>query len=533
MTDSEPQRVAPASPKSEPSDGWLSKVPQVTVFFWLIKVLCTTVGETASDFLSENLGFGLKGTSVAAGVALAVVLLFQFRAKKYVPAIYWLAVVLISVFGTLITDILTDSLGFPLEASTVIFSVALGITFAAWYAKEGTLSIHSIFTARREVFYWLAILFTFALGTATGDLMAEKLGLGYATTGLVVLGVVVAAGIAWNLGLDSVLAFWIAYILTRPLGASLGDYLSQPRAAGGLGLGPTITSAGFLTAILTVVVYLSVTRRDFIAEPPRAQPTKKEGSSVGRQVAAVVALLLILGGTGYSVRRGQLQKRAAESSSPTAPLGDVSAFRKIATDMLAFVKSSDMGGAKTRAGDLETAWDDGQARMRPMNPDKWTVMDAAIDDVLTKVRAGKSGSECAASLEALLSVIDNLGAQPSQPTAPSAASATASASAAASSSPSHAHAAPLGDLSAFKKIPEDILGSVRAGDAARAKARARDLEKSWDDAQARLQPMNPTKWAQMDDAIDDVLKKVRSASSGSAASLESLLALVHSLDSRD
>src|SRR5258708_31976379 len=142
MTDGEPQRVAPLSAKPKALDGWLSKVPQVTVFFWLIKVLCTTVGETASDFLSENLGFGLKGTSIAAGVALAVVLSFQFRAKKYVPAIYWLAVVLISVFGTLITDILTDSLGFPLEASTVIFSVALGITFAAWYAKEGTLSIH-------------------------------------------------------------------------------------------------------------------------------------------------------------------------------------------------------------------------------------------------------------------------------------------------------------------------------------------------------------------------------------------------------
>jgi uncharacterized membrane-anchored protein len=425
MTDSEPRRVAPPSAKPKPLDGWLSKVPQVTVFFWLIKVLCTTVGETASDFLSENLGFGLKGTSVAAGAALAVVLFFQFRAKKYVPAIYWLAVVLISVFGTLITDILTDSLGFPLEASTVIFSVALGITFAVWYAKEGTLSIHSIFTARREVFYWLAILFTFALGTATGDLMAEKLGLGYATTGLVVLGVVVAAGIAWRLGLDSVLAFWIAYILTRPLGASLGDYLSQPRASGGLGLGPTITSAGFLTAILAVVVYLAATHRDFIAEPPSAEPTEKKDASAGRQVAAVVALLLILGGTGYYVRQGQLQKQAAASSSPTAPLGDVSPFRKIATDMLALVKSGDMAGAKTRAGDLETAWDDGQARMRPMNADKWTVMDGAIDDVLTKVRAGKPGSECAASLEALVRVIDNLGAQPSQPAAPSAASASA------------------------------------------------------------------------------------------------------------
>ncbi|MGI8467146.1 MAG: COG4705 family protein [Pyrinomonadaceae bacterium] len=154
--------------------GLLSKVPQVTVFFWIIKVLCTTVGETASDFLNVNLGLGLNGTAIAAGICLAIVLFFQFRAKKYIPAIYWLTVVLISIFGTLITDILTDSIGFPLEASTVIFSVALAITFALWYFKEGTLSIHSIFTTRREVFYWLAILFIFALGTATGDLMAER-----------------------------------------------------------------------------------------------------------------------------------------------------------------------------------------------------------------------------------------------------------------------------------------------------------------------------------------------------------------------
>ena len=510
--------------------GWLSKVPQVTVFFWIIKVLCTTVGETASDFLSEHLGFGLKGTSVAAGAALAVVLFFQFKAKKYVPGIYWLAVVLLSVFGTLITDILTDSLGFPLEASTGLFSVALGVTFATWYAKEGTLAIHSIFTARREVFYWLAILFTFALGTATGDLMAEKLGLGYATTGLVVLGVVLAAGIGWRLGLDSVLAFWIAYILTRPLGASLGDYLTQPRASGGLGLGPTITSAGFLTAILAVVVYLAVTQRDFIAEPPSALTTVKRGSSAGRQVAAVVALLLILGGTGYYVRHGQLQRQAAASSSPTAPLGDVSAFRKIATDMLVLVKADDMAGAKTRAGDLETAWDAGQARMRPMNPDRWAVMDGAIDNVLTTVRADKPGPKCAASLEALVSVIDNLGAQPFLQPAPSARSASAAAYASPSSTPA---AAPLGDLSAFKNIADDMLKAVRTGDRARARVRAGDLEKSWDDAQARLQPMNPAKWTQMDDAIDDVLKKVRSASSESPASLESLLVVIHSLDSRN
>jgi uncharacterized membrane-anchored protein len=414
MTDSDLRRATSPSPNTmgKPQNGMLCKVPQVTIFFWIIKVLCTTVGETASDFLNVNLGLGLRGTSIAAGACLVVVLFFQFKAKKYIPAIYWLAVVLISIFGTLITDILTDSLGFPLEASTVIFSVALALTFAIWYAKEGTLSIHSIFTTRREIFYWLAILFTFALGTAVGDLMAEKLGLGYLVTGLIVLGVIAAALIAWSFGLDAVLAFWIAYILTRPLGASLGDYLSQPKANGGLGLGASITSAVFLIAILVVVIYLAVTQRDFIADPSTEGAVEKKGSAVVWQVVVVVALLLSIGGTGYYLRRSQLQKQAAASSSPTAPLGDLSTFRQIAEDMLRLVRAGDMASAKTRADDLETAWDNAQARLRPMNEEKWTLMDSAIDDVLKKVRsAQQNGAETSASLESLLGVINTLDSQ--------------------------------------------------------------------------------------------------------------------------
>lgn len=211
-----------------------NKVPEITIFFWIIKILCTTVGETASDFLNVNLGFGLTGTSIVAGILLAVVLFFQFRSKKYIPAIYWLTVVLISIFGTLVTDIMTDSIGVPLEVSTIGFTIALMITFAIWYASEKTLSMHSIDTTKREAFYWLAILFTFALGTASGDLMAESLGLGYLVTGLIVVAVVGATSIAWKLGLDSVLGFWIVYIMTRPLGASLGDYLTQPPKYSGL-----------------------------------------------------------------------------------------------------------------------------------------------------------------------------------------------------------------------------------------------------------------------------------------------------------
>jgi uncharacterized membrane-anchored protein len=277
MTDAARQTEAKAPRAADGSRDYLaSKVPQVTVFFWIIKVLCTTVGETASDLLNIRMGFGLHGTSIAAGIALAVVLLLQFRAKKYVPGIYWLTVVLVSIFGTLITDILTDSVRFPLEASTVIFSVALGATFAVWYAKERTLSIHSIFTLRREAFYWLAILFTFALGTASGDLVAEKLGVGYLDTGLLVLAIIATTGIGWRLRLDPVLAFWIAYILTRPLGASVGDYLSQSRSDGGLGLGPTTTSVVFLSAILATVVYLAVSRRDLIPKERAAEEDEAE-----------------------------------------------------------------------------------------------------------------------------------------------------------------------------------------------------------------------------------------------------------------
>ncbi|WP_138758484.1 COG4705 family protein [Modestobacter altitudinis] len=240
----------------------LNKVPEVTLFFWVIKVLATTVGETFADFLS-GLGLGLGGTTVLMSVVFLVALAAQFRARRYVPALYWLTVVLISVVGTLVTDNLTDALGVPLVVSTVVFAVALAVTFAAWYATEGTLSIHSIVTGRREGFYWLAILVTFALGTAVGDLVDEKLGLGYWPTALVVSVLIAAVAVSHLVfRANAVLTFWIAYVLTRPLGASLGDGLSQDRADGGLGLGTTVTSLVFLVVILTVVGFLAVTERD-------------------------------------------------------------------------------------------------------------------------------------------------------------------------------------------------------------------------------------------------------------------------------
>src|SRR5580765_4141873 len=248
-----------------PARRMLNKVPEVTVYFWVIKVLCTTVGETASDYLSENVGLGLTATTFITGALLALTLVFQFRARRYVAGIYWLAVVLISVVGTQITDNLTDNIGVSLVITTIVFSIALAIVFAIWYWNERTLSIHTIYTTRREGFYWLAVLFTFALGTAAGDLTAERLNVGYAWSAVLFAVVIGAVALAhYRFKLNAVLAFWIAYILTRPLGASLGDLLSQPKNIGGLGLGTTVTSFIFLAAILIVVTYLSITRKDIV-----------------------------------------------------------------------------------------------------------------------------------------------------------------------------------------------------------------------------------------------------------------------------
>jgi uncharacterized membrane-anchored protein len=395
-----------------PQHEMLSKVPEVTLYFWIIKILCTTVGETASDFLNVNLGLGLKGTSIAMGVLLLAALFFQFKTKRYMPAIYWLTVVLISIFGTLATDNLTDILGVPLELTTAVFTIALMFTFIFWYAKEGTLSIHSIYTGRREIFYWLVILFTFALGTAAGDLMAEGLGLGYVMTGIIVFVVIAGATIAWRLGLDAVLAFWIAYILTRPLGASLGDYLSQSHANGGLELGAPLTSAIFTIAIVVVVIFLTFTKMDFIANPKTMNNKEKKSPHFVWQTVVVVALLAVAAGSGYHWRVGQLQRQAtldAVATSPAAPLGDLSIFRQIAADTLVIVRAGDLPASKIRIRDLEFAWDNAAARLKPMNKDKWIEMDDTIDVVLRNLRSARlDAATCETSLTTLISLIDKL-----------------------------------------------------------------------------------------------------------------------------
>ena len=244
---------------------WLVKVPEVTAFFWIIKVLATTVGETFADYLNVTLGFGLNGTTLVTIIALVVVLIFQFKSAKYRPSLYWLVVVLISITGCVFTDNLTDNVGVSLITSSVIFSIMLAIVFILWHRTEASLAIHSIYTPRREAFYWGAILFTFALGTATGDLFAERLGLGYGLSLVIFAATILIIALSWKSKiLNPVLAFWAIYVLTRPLGASIGDLLSQSKKDGGIGLGTTTTSAIFLTIILGMVVYLTRSRKDAI-----------------------------------------------------------------------------------------------------------------------------------------------------------------------------------------------------------------------------------------------------------------------------
>ncbi|CAN5371351.1 membrane protein [soil metagenome] len=244
------------------TDPALNKVPAVTLAFWVIKIFATTIGETGADYLAFKMGLGLVGTAAVMTFVLIGALMLQVRAKDHRPGLYWLTVVLLSVVGTLLTDILTDRFGVSLFVSTAIFATLLGATFGVWFLREDTVSIHSIDTRRRELFYWSAILFTFALGTGAGDLVAEKLQWGYGLSALVFGSMIMAAAVAYyvfDVSFD--LVFWSAYVMTRPFGASIGDLLSQPTGNGGLGFGAERVSAVFLAVILGLVILLAVRRR--------------------------------------------------------------------------------------------------------------------------------------------------------------------------------------------------------------------------------------------------------------------------------
>lgn len=381
-----------------------SKVPEVTVWFWLIKILCTTVGESFADWVNVGLGVGLEPTAVIFTVVLVVVLGLQLRLPRYVPVAYWLAVVVLSVAGTLYTDILTDTFAVPLGLSTGVFAATLAVVFGVWFWRERTLSIHSITTRPRELFYWLAVLVTFALGTAAGDWTLALTGWGPGFSVLLPVTLVCAVIVGWRFGMNAVLSFWLAYILTRPLGANLGDWFAAARTDHGLGLGYGMTSVIFLIVIGMAVIYLSITRVDVIErteEPLRLRPARRVGpaATVGYYAVVILAAgaLLQWASTqphGSSTGGSEDEPAPAEAAGPLAPgrvgafpAADIAGFRNVTQDTLAKVNAGDQSGARTRIADLESSWDQAQDRLQATDPDAWSTLDHQIDAALKSVRA--------------------------------------------------------------------------------------------------------------------------------------------------
>ncbi|MFJ9948357.1 hypothetical protein [Kitasatospora sp. NPDC091207] len=385
--------------------GLLNKVPEVTLWFWVIKILCTTVGESFADWVNMTLGVGLINTSLIFTAVLAAALTWQLRTPRYVPFVYWLTVVVLSVTGTLYTDILTDSQGVPLAVSSSVFAVVLAAVFGIWFARERTLSIHSIVTRPRELFYWLAILVTFALGTATGDWTLELTGWAPGVSVLLPLGLIASIVLGWRLGAGAVLSFWLAYILTRPLGANLGDWFASPSSDGGLGLGTAVTSVVFLAPILATVLYLTRSRSDVIEADGQTRtvdagnPTRVR-IMLGYYAVVAIATAALLVWAHHQPHAAVASEEGDTAGAASAPLtpeqattsfpaAEVAKFRTVTADTLAKLTSGDQGGATTRIGDLEKAWDDDQPTLQPKNQQAWTLLDGQIDQVLRALRASK------------------------------------------------------------------------------------------------------------------------------------------------
>ncbi|MEW1653971.1 hypothetical protein [Streptomyces sp. NPDC093707] len=380
----------------------LNKVPEVTVWFWAIKVLCTTVGESFADWINTQLGVGLVNTAWIFTAVLVVVLGVQLRLKRYAPFPYWLTVVVVSVTGTLYTDILTDQLNVQLWISSAVFSVLLVVVFGVWWLRERTLSIHSVSTLSRESFYWLTVLVTFALGTATGDWTLELAGWSPGVSVLLPLGLIAAITALWRSGANPVLSFWLAYILTRPLGANIGDWLASPKVAQnpgdptGLALGTFTTSLIFLGLILATVVYLTVTRSD-VTETREAthssqatgNPRKERIALAGFGVLAVATAALLVWAHGQphvgpapetdTTSAVQLPPGQAVKNFPPAK---VSALRTLASTSLKDARSGDAAGAHAAAQSLRDLWDADQASLQPLDNTGWTSIDAQMDKVL-------------------------------------------------------------------------------------------------------------------------------------------------------
>ncbi|SNQ50135.1 putative integral membrane protein (Partial match) [Frankia canadensis] len=412
-------------PPSSQARAMLNKVPEITIWFWVIKILCTTVGESFADWINTTLGVGLTNTALIFTAVLAAALFVQMRLRRYVPLAYWLTVVVVSITGTLYTDILTDSQGVPLKVSTTVFAVLLAIVFGIWYARERTLSIHSITSTPREAFYWLAVLVTFALGTAAGDWTLELSGWGPGKSVLLPAALIAIVVVAWRLGGQPVLAFWLAYILTRPLGANIGDWFATPKSEQGLGLGTALTSVIFLVAIGATVLYLTWSKADVIPES-EAPDTDVHGAGPSRErlalslyVVAAIAAGLLLHHTSQIPHTSAL---AAEEGGGSAsnniqltpaqavahfPAADVASLKTIADDTLKKVNAGDQNGATARIKDLETTWDDDQSKLKPLDSNAWTFLDGRIDDALTALRA--SNPDPATEKQALTALSTSLG----------------------------------------------------------------------------------------------------------------------------
>ncbi|WP_211265982.1 hypothetical protein [Alicyclobacillus ferrooxydans] len=246
----------------------LTKVPEITIYFWIVKLLSTAMGEATSDYLVYHIN---PYVAVMLGfVGFVIALVLQFSVKKYIAWVYWLFVVMVAIFGTMVADVTHIVLGVPYYASTIAFAIILTLVFTTWYKVEGTLSIHSIYTRRREMFYWAAVLATFAMGTATGDMTAMTFHLGYLPSGILFIVLFLLPGVGYFLfRLNPIFAFWFAYVITRPLGASFADWFSKPKNITGLGYGDGIVAAVFTVSIVIFVGYLTVSKRDVQREPVR------------------------------------------------------------------------------------------------------------------------------------------------------------------------------------------------------------------------------------------------------------------------
>ncbi|MFE4698876.1 hypothetical protein ACFRIC_17590 [Streptomyces sp. NPDC056738] len=380
----------------------LNKVPEVTIWFWVIKILCTTVGESFADWINMKLGVGLVNTAWIFTAVFVVVLAVQMRLKRYVPFPYWLTVVVVSVTGTLYTDILTDQLNVPLWISSSVFSVLLAVVFGVWWLRERTLSIHSVTTRSRESFYWLTVLVTFALGTATGDWTLELTGWSPGVSVLLPLGLIAAITLLWKFGANPVLSFWLAYILTRPLGANIGDWLAAPKVAQGpgeptgLALGTFTTSLIFLGLILATVVYLTVTRSD-VTETYDATHTPQVTDNPRKERVALAGFGLLAVATGALLIWAHSQPHVGpapeEDASSTVqlapgqavkkfPAAKVDALKALASTSLKDARSGNASGAHKAAQSLRDLWDADQAALQPLDNTGWTFLDAQMDQVL-------------------------------------------------------------------------------------------------------------------------------------------------------